>query len=126
MSRGGKVLLVCLPLAILLTAAVRFIHHTDREYSQWIALYGERAKRLEARCAELKTPRVCTAARDRRSMVTELQGYHGSVMAWRWPTLVAMVLAWIAAILSLVPVAQRLILRRSADVDTVNRGRPKN
>jgi hypothetical protein len=124
MSRGAKLLLVALPLALLLTAAIRFIHHTDREYSLWIALYGERAKRLEARCAELKTPGVCAAARDRRSIVTELQRYHGSVMAWWWPTLVMMLMSWIAAIISLVPAARTLIHHRGEDVEPVTRGKP--
>lgn len=116
MSPVGKVLLVALPLALLLTAAVRFIHHTDREYSQWIAFYGERAKRLEERCAELTTPGVCTIARNRRSFVSELQHYHQNVTAWWWPTLGAMLLAWAAAIISFIPVARSLILRRGDEL----------
>ena len=104
MSRGGKALLVALPFAIFLTAAARFIHHTDREYAQWIELYGRSAARLEIRCAELKTPGVCTMARNGRSFVAELQRYRDDVMAWWWPALVTMLLAWIAAIIALVPV----------------------
>lgn len=112
MSRGGKLLLVALPLALSLTAAVRFIHHTDREYSQWIELYARSAARLEIRCAELKTPGVCAMTRNHKSFVAELQRYHDNVMAWWWPTLGAMLLAWMAVIIPLVPVARRILLRR--------------
>lgn len=126
MNRWAKILLVSVLLAILLTAAFRFLHHTDREYSQWIRIYGESATRLEARCAELKTPRACAAARDRRSLVTEFESYHGKVMAWWWPTLVAMSLTWIAAIVSLFPIARRFFFRRRAEGDVATRGKPKD
>lgn len=126
MSRWGKLLVVLLPAALLLTAAVRFIHHTDREYAQWIALYGESAARLEARCAEIKAPGVCTAARNRRSFVAELQGYHANVMAWWWPTYVAMLLAWVAVIVSLFSVARRILLRRRDEVEKAIPEKSKN
>lgn len=126
MSRWGKLLVVLLPAALLLTAAVRFIHHTDREYAQWIALYGESAARLEARCAELKAPGICSAARNRRSFVAELQGYHATVMAWRWPTYVAMVLAWIAVTISLFSVVRRFFLHRRDEVEKTIPGKSKN
>lgn len=112
MSRDAKVLLLTLLLALLLTAAVRFIQHTDREYSQWIELYGKSAARLELRCTEFKTPAACTMARNRRSFIADLQRHRDNVMAWWWPTLGAMLLAWMAAIISLVPVARRILLRR--------------
>jgi len=126
MRRWGKLLVVLLPAALLLTAAVRFVHHTDREYAQWIALYGKSAARLEAHCAELKTSGVCTAARNRRSFVAELQGYHVSVMAWWWLTYVAMLLAWFAVIISLFSVARAFFRRRGAEVDEPTRRTPKN
>ncbi len=115
MTRWGKVLVVSLALALLLTAAFRFIQHTDREYSQWIQTYGESAKRLEARCAEFRGPGICAAARDRRSFVVELENYRNSVMAWWWPTLVTMLLAWMAMIIPLFRVARRFFHRRSAE-----------
>ena len=126
MSRWGKVFLIALLPALLLTAAARFIYHTDREYSPWIALYGESAKRLEARCAEFKTPGICTAARNRKSMVAELQGYYDSVMAWWWPTLGAMLLAWIAVLVSLLSVARRILLRRSDEIEKPIPGKSKD
>lgn len=126
MSRWGKVLLVSLPSALLLTAALRFIHHTDREYSQWIDLFGQSAQRLEARCAELKIAGVCAAARKQQAFVGELQSYREKVVMWWWPTLVAMLLAWIAALVSLFRLARRILLRRSTQVDKATPAKSKD
>lgn len=114
MTAWGKILAVSLPLALLLTAAFRFIQHTDREYAQSISVYAASAARLEARCAELKTPGVCATARERGSFVAELENYHNKVMAWWWPTLVTMLLAWMAAGIPLFWLARRFFRRRSA------------
>ena len=65
-------------------------------------------------------------ARNRRSFVTELQGYHANVMAWSWPTYVAMLLAWIAVIISLFSVARRILLRRSTQVDKATPGKSED
>lgn len=111
MSRSGKILLVSLPLALLLTAAFRFIQHTDREYSGWIVIYGESTILLEARCAELRTPAACATARGRKALVAEFRDYRDSVIAWRWPVLTAMLLAWVTAIVSCFCIARRFARR---------------
>jgi hypothetical protein len=113
MSRWEKTLLIALPTALLLSAACRFIHHTDREYSYWIALYGESMAWLEERCAELSTPGVCGTAQDRRSFLISLESYRDSVKAWWWPTLVLTALAWVAVLASLVSIAWQFVSRRN-------------
>lgn len=113
MTRSGKMFLAALPVALLLSAALRFIHHTDREYSYWIAQYGESVVWLEARCAVLNTPGACGTAQDRRSFVLALETYRDRVTAWWWPTLVLTTVAWIVALVSLIPLARRFLGRRS-------------
>lgn len=98
MSRGRRLLFVSLPLAIVLTAACRFIQHTDSEYGFWVQTYGETAAMLEARCAALASPAVCARAVERRSLAREFQTYHDAVMAWWWPALLATLGAWLAAL----------------------------
>lgn len=112
MSRWEKVLLVALPLALLLSAACRFIHHTDREYAYWIALHGETVAWLEARCAELATPGACGTAQDRRSFLSSLESYRARVTAWWWPALVLTVLAWGAVLAALASIVRRALSRR--------------
>lgn len=109
MTRSGKALLVALPVALLLSAALRFIHHTDREYSYWISLYGESVVWLEGRCAALNTPGACGTAQDRRSFVSALESYRDSVTAWWWPTLVLTTMAWVAVVALLVPPARKFL-----------------
>ena len=97
MSRWGRLLLVSLPLAIALTAAFRFIQHTDQEYAFWVETFGATATQLEARCAASKSPDVCARAKSRRVFSEEFRTHRDAVMAWWWPVLLAMALAWIAA-----------------------------
>lgn len=106
-SRWERVLVVALVAALLLSAACRFIYHTDREYSYWISLYGESVVWLGERCAELRTPGVCGTAEDRRSFVLSLESYRDNVTAWWWPTLVLTVIAWIAVVASFFQVVRR-------------------
>jgi hypothetical protein len=112
MNRWEKVLLVALPAALLLSAACRFIHHTDREYAYWIALHVETVAWLEARCAELATPGACGTAHDRRSFLSSLESYRARVTAWWWPTLALTVAAWGAALAALVSMVRGYINRR--------------
>lgn len=112
MSRWGIVLLVALPVALLLSAACRFIHHTDREYAYWIALHGETVAWLEARCAELATPGACGTAQDRRSFLSSLESYRARVTAWWWPALVLTVLAWGAVLAALASIVRGALSRR--------------
>lgn len=112
MTRSGKVFLAALPVALLLSAALRFIHHTESEYSYWIAQYGESVAWLEARCAELGTPGACASAQDRRTFVSALESYRDSVTAWWWPALALTIVAWAVALASFVPIARRLLNRR--------------
>ena len=111
MNRWGKVLLAALPLALLLTAACRFIYHTDRDYSQWMAIYGKSTTRLAAHCAERNMPGACSAARDSRLFTDALTTHHAKVMAWWWPTFVSMLIAWLTAIVSMLPLAWSLLRR---------------
>ena len=112
MSRWEKMLLVALPLALLLSVACRFIHHTDLEYAYWIDLYGDSVKWLEARCAELDTPGACGTAQDRRKFVASLESYRQQVLAWWWPALIATVLAWLATLVPLFAIAWRFLRER--------------
>jgi cobalamin synthase len=112
MSRWRRLLLVTLPLALVLTAAFRFIQQTDAEYSFWVHAYGETATLLEARCAALASPAVCTRAKERRSLASEFRSYRDQVLAWWWPTLVSMLLAWAAASASLMAIAVQSYHRR--------------
>lgn len=112
MTRAEKVLLVALPAALVLTAACRFIQHTDQEYSYWITQYGESLMWLEARCAELRTPGACRAAQDRLSFVAALESHRDRVTAWWWPTLALTVAAWLVAGFSSLPIVKRLLRRR--------------
>lgn len=112
MSRWDKVLLIALPAALLLSAASRFIHHTDIEYAYWINLYGESITWLEARCAELDTPGACDAAQDRRSFLHSLESYRERVLAWWWPALVTTGIAWSAVLVALVAIALRFLRGR--------------
>jgi hypothetical protein len=112
MSRWEKIFLIALPAALLLSAACRFIYYTDREYSYWIALYGESVAWLEGRCAELSTPGACDTAQDRRSFLSSLESYRDSVTAWWWPALVLTALAWVMVITSLVSIAWQFLSRR--------------
>ncbi|MBI4195603.1 MAG: hypothetical protein HY526_11045 [Betaproteobacteria bacterium] len=124
MSRWGKLLLIFLPLAILATAGLRFIQHTDREYSHWIKVYGESAARLDARCAAVKTPTACDAARKRAAFVEEFEAHRNDVIAWRWPVLAAMLCAWAATLVCLVALGRRLFVRRGVAVNKTTGGRP--
>lgn len=105
MSRRAGLLLVSLLLAIVLTAAFRFVQHADHEYAFWVAIFGATATQLEARCAASKSPDVCARARERRSFADEFRIHRDAVMAWWWPALLAMTLAWLAVVLSLAAVA---------------------
>ena len=106
-------LLVSLPLAIALTAAFRFIQHTDHEYTFWVAAFGETAALLEARCAALKSPDICAKARERRSFADEFRTYRDAVVLWWWPALLAMALAWSLAAVS--AIAAMCKVRRSRE-----------
>lgn len=114
MSRRGKLLLVSLPLAIALTAAFRFIQHTDHEYTFWVATFGETAARLEARCAALKSPDTCARARERRAFADGFRTHRDAVLLWWWPVLVAMVLAWSLAAICAIAVMRNA--RRSREI----------
>ena len=109
MNRWVKLLLISLPLAVVLTAAFRFIQHTDNEYSFWVEIYNETAALVEARCVALRSPAAC--ARDSR--VSEFQVYRDAVMQWWWPALLAAVLAWLVAALSFLGVIRHGRGRRS-------------
>ena len=98
MNRWTRLLLISLPLAIVLTAAVRFIQHTDNEYSFWVDMYAETATLVEARCVAIRSAAAC----GREARVNEFQVYRDAVMAWWWPALLAAALAWLVAAVSLV------------------------
>jgi hypothetical protein len=121
MNRWGKLLLAALPLALLLTAGYRFIQHTNVEYSLWIAFYGAAAARMEARCAEKRTPDICDAARKRRSFVAEFESHRTAVLAWWWPTVVMMALAWAAVLLLAVAAVRAPFHRPRTDQDASER-----
>lgn len=107
MSRNGKILLSALVLALTLTAGLRFIQHTDREYSGWIEIFDASSRLLAKRCAEQQTLPACTAAANRAALVAELTEYRDSVSAWWWPTLAAMVLAWCVTLASCIGLARK-------------------
>jgi hypothetical protein len=111
MSRREKVLLVALPVALLLSAACRFIYHTDGEYSYWITLYRESVAWLEGRCTELNTPGACSTAQNRRSFLSSLESYRQSVTAWWWPTLILTAIAWVAVLAALVSIVWKSLCR---------------
>src|SRR5688500_9422302 len=90
MHRWTKLLLISLSLAVVFTAAFRFIQHTDNEYSFWVEIYAETAALVEARCVALRSPAACA----RESSASEFQIYRDAVMLWWWPALLATVLAW--------------------------------
>ena len=98
MNRWAKLLLISLPLAIVLTAAFRFIQHTDDEYSFWVEIHAETTALVEARCLAIRSAAAC----GRTARVNEFQVYRDAVMAWWWPVLVAAALAWTVAAVSLV------------------------
>ena len=98
MNRWTKLLLISLPLAIALTAAFRFIQHTDNEYSFWVDMYAETAALVEARCVAIRSAAAC----GREARVNEFQVYRDTVMAWWWPALLAAAVAWLVAAASLV------------------------
>jgi len=98
MNRWAKLLLISLPLAIALTAAFRFIQHTDSEYSFWVDMYAETAALVEARCVAIRSAAAC----GREAQISEFQVYRDAVMVWWWPTLLAAALAWLVATVSLV------------------------
>ena len=102
LNRWAKLLLISLPLAVALTAAFRFIQHTDNEYSFWVEIYAETAALVEARCVALRSPAACA----RESSVSEFQVYRDAVMLWWWPALLAMALAWLISAVSFVGVLQ--------------------
>lgn len=108
MNRWVKLLLISLPLAVVLTAAFRFIQHTNDEYSFWVEIYNETAALVEARCVALRSSAAC--ARDSR--VSEFQVYRDTVMRWWWPALLAAALAWLVAAVSLFGVVRHLRHRR--------------
>ena len=112
MGSWGKLLLIILPVALLLTGAFRFIQHTDHEYASWIEVFGASAALLAKRCAEQKTANACTAAEKRAALVAELNDYRDSVTAWWLPILVAMLLAWVAVLASCFSIARVYIRRR--------------
>jgi cobalamin synthase len=124
MGRWGKLLLVSLLLAIALTAAFRFIQHTDHEYAFWVSTFGETAARLEARCAALQSPDVCARAKERRSLADELRAHRDAVMAWWWPVLLAMLLAWSAAAVSAAAMVRKSRCREI--LDDPSHGKPGN
>ena len=107
MSRWGKLLLLSLPLALALTAALRFIQHTDQEYAFWMAAFGEIATEFEARCAASRSPDICARASDRKAFADGLKAHHDAVLAWWWPVVVPMALAWAAATIALIAVVRR-------------------
>jgi cobalamin synthase len=109
MNCWAKLLLISLPLAIVLTIGVRFIQHTDTEYSFWVEIYAETAAMIEARCTALRSAAAC--ARD--SGVSEFQVHRDAVMLWWWPTLLAAALAWLAATLSFWGILQYGCRRRA-------------
>jgi hypothetical protein len=104
MSRWGKLLIVSLPLALALTAGLRFIQHTDREYTFWLAAFGEITTQLEARCAASRSPEVCARASGRKAFADGLKAHHDAVMAWWWPVVVPMSIAWATTAIALVGV----------------------
>lgn len=108
----GRWLAVSLVLALPLTAGLRFIVHTDREYSGWITVFGASARLLATRCAEQKTSTACAAAGTRSAMVSELRNYRDNVTAWWWPTLAATLLAWMGALVSCAGFARERIRQR--------------
>ena len=112
MPRWKKAILVASLVALPLTAACRFIHHTDREYSYWIRLYGENVVWLEERCAELRAPGACDRAEDRRSFLAALESHRASVAAWWWPSVILTALAWLTLVASLIAGARGLLSRR--------------
>lgn len=93
-------LIVALALSLPPTAGLRFIQHTDREYSRWIEVFGNSASLLAKRCVEQRSPATCAAAEKRSTMVAELIDYRDSVTAWWWPALAATLLAWGAVLAS--------------------------
>jgi hypothetical protein len=109
MNRWAKLLLVSLSLAVVLTAAFRFIQYTDDEYTFWVDIYTETAALVEARCVAIRSADACA----RKSRTSEFQIYRDAVMAWWWPALLASVLAWLAAAVSFVGVLRHGCRRRT-------------
>jgi hypothetical protein len=112
MTGWQKLLVIALPAALMLTAAWRFIEHTDRDYTYWIRLHGESVAWLEARCAELHTPGACGTAQERRTFLTALETYRARVTAWRGPAVVAMLIAWIGAGAAVIAIVWEWVRRR--------------
>jgi len=112
MTRWNRALLFALPAALLLSTALRFIHHSDREYSYWIDLHREGVAWLEARCAELHTPGACGTAQERRAFLDSLEAYRARVNLWRWPVVVLAAVAWAGVIVALAVLLWRLLQRR--------------
>lgn len=117
MGRSKKTFLATLLLALLFTAAFRFIQHTDREYSEWIRIHEKSAQQLDEHCAGVKTAGVCASAQQRNVFLADLRRYRGTILAWWWPTLAAMLCAWAAAVASLIALARPFLARRRADAD---------
>ena len=115
MNRWVKFLLISLPLAVALTAAFRFIQHTDSEYSFWVDIYTETAAMVEARCVAIRSAAACA----RESRTSEFQLYRDAVMAWWWPALIAAALAWLAVAVSFFGLVRR---RRPAFEGTARMG----
>jgi hypothetical protein len=112
MDRRKKILLLCLPLALLLTAACRFIDHTDREYAHWIAVYRDIAAHLDRQCARRKLSEVCARAQERRAFLASLETYREGVVVWWWPAVGAASAAWIAITAVLIALARGHFSRR--------------
>lgn len=113
MNRRGLTLIVALVLSLPPTAGLRFIQHTDEEYSRWIEVYGASAALLASRCVEQRSAATCAAADKRSTMVAELIDYRNSVTAWWWPALAATLLAWGAVLASCIALLrERLRLRK--------------
>lgn len=111
MNRWNKVLLVAVPLALVPTAALRYIDHTDREYSRWIETFDAGAALLDKRCADPRTPAACTAAGRHRALIAEYRDHRDSVVAWRQPVLAASLLAWAVVLVSAFRVVRGLFAR---------------
>jgi hypothetical protein len=113
MNACAKTLIIALPFALLLSAALRFIQHTEREYAMWLDLIGPSAELLAQRCKETETAAICAAARQRQALAAEFRDYHDSVMRWWWPMLAAALAAWAATVVSIACLARRRLRRRT-------------
>lgn len=112
MTRWDRMVLIALPAALLLSVSLRFIHHSDREYTYWIDLHREGVAWLEARCAELHTPGACGTAQERRAFLDSLESYRARVNFWRWPVAALAAVAWAGVIVSITALLWQSLRRR--------------